>query len=203
VIGVPLVRLLVADGHTVAGLTRAQPDVVAALGAQAITGDVFDANGLARAVSDFAPDVVINQLTDLPDDFAQIAPEPNRRIRTEGNANLIAAANGARYLAQSVAWELTGAAGAAVRELERTTLEAGGVVLRYGQFYGIGTYYEDEPPPHPRIHVDDAARRTVEALEAPSGVIVVVDSPDGSLNRSEDRSRAAGRERRRQDRRDA
>ena len=89
---------------------------------------------------------------------------------------MIAAANGARYLAQSVAWELPGPGGDAVRELERATLEVGGVVLRYGRFYGPGTYSEGAKlPPPPRIHVNEAARRTVESLGAPSGVIVVAE----------------------------
>jgi hypothetical protein len=63
-----------------------------------------------------------------------------------------------------------------VAELERTSLAAGGVVLRYGYFYGPGTYYDgDELPPEPRVHVDTAARRTVEAIGLPSGVLVVTD----------------------------
>ena len=73
-----------------------------------------------------------------------------------------------------MAWELGGDAGAAVREHERAVLDAGGVVLRYGQFTGPGTYYEEEEPSPPRIHVDDAARRTVAALDAPPGSILVI-----------------------------
>jgi hypothetical protein len=41
--------------------------------------------------------------------------------------------------------------------------------------YGPGTYYEHEPPPPPRVHVDQAARRTIEALDAPSGAIAIVE----------------------------
>src|SRR5205814_1090120 len=104
--------------------------------------------------------------------------EANARIRREGTRNLLAAARAAgaeHFLAQSVAWPLPGDAGAAVEELERSVLEAGGVVLRYGQFYGLGTYYEQAPPPPPRVRVDEAARRTVEALGATSGVITIVE----------------------------
>ena len=72
-------------------------------------------------------------------------------------------------------WELGGDAGDAVHEHERAVLGAGGVVLRYGQFFGPGTYFEDEAPPPPRIHVDEAARRTVPALEAAPGVILVTE----------------------------
>ncbi|MFC8527335.1 hypothetical protein [Nocardia sp. NPDC057227] len=58
---------------------------------------------------------------------------------------------------------------------ERAVLGIGGVVLRYGQLYGPGTYYEAEPPAHPRIHVDAAAARTVALLEAPSGIVVLTE----------------------------
>ncbi|MFD4430396.1 hypothetical protein [Nocardia sp. NPDC058497] len=58
---------------------------------------------------------------------------------------------------------------------EAAVLDAGGVVVRYGQFYGPGTYYESTPPEHPRIHVDSAAARTMDLLDAPSGTAVVVD----------------------------
>jgi hypothetical protein len=57
-------------------------------------------------------------------------------------------------------------------------LDFGGVVLRYGQLHGPGTFYEDELPDPPRIHVDEAARRTVELLDAPSGAIVVTETDD-------------------------
>ena len=102
----------------------------------------------------------------------------NARIRRQGTANLLAAARAAgatRFLAQSVAWRLDGDGGAATEELERSVLAAGGVVLRYGQFYGPGTYHEQAPPPPPRVHVDQAARRTVAALEAPTGVLTIVE----------------------------
>ncbi|HET7559476.1 MAG TPA: epimerase, partial [Limnochordia bacterium] len=59
--------------------------------------------------------------------------------------------------------------------LERAVLDFGGVVLRYGRLYGPGTYYEGDPPEPPRIHVDEAARGTIAALAAPSGIIEVVE----------------------------
>ena len=63
----------------------------------------------------------------------------------------------------------------AARDLERQVLEFGGVVLRYGQFYGPGTYYPDERPPAPRVEIGRAAARTVEHLAAASAIIEVVD----------------------------
>jgi hypothetical protein len=70
-----------------------------------------------------------------------------------------------------------------VDEHERVVLEIGGVVVRYGQLYGPGTFYENQRPPQPRIHVDDAAGRTPPLILAPSGVVVLVDDGERA-NRS-------------------
>jgi hypothetical protein len=103
----------------------------------------------------------------------------NARIRTEGNQNLIEAARKSgspKILAQSVAWQLPdGPDALAVAELEASVLAEGGVVLSYGQFYGPGTYNEQGKPAEPRVHIDRAADRTVEALGEPSGVVVITD----------------------------
>jgi nucleoside-diphosphate-sugar epimerase len=189
VIGVRLLPLLAADGHTVAGMTRtaSKAEALARAGAEPIVCDVFDADALRAAVAAFAPDVVMHQLTDLPDDASQIEDfgDRNDRIRQEGTRNLLRAAGdagvpGGRFLAQSIAWELPGKRGENNTAFERMVLDAGGVIIRYGQLYGPGTYYPDPeaPPPSPRIHVDDAARATVPLLDAESGVVEVVE-PDG------------------------
>jgi NAD(P)-dependent dehydrogenase (short-subunit alcohol dehydrogenase family) len=182
VIGVRLVPLFVEAGHDVAAMTRSpeKADALAGLGATPVVCDAFDASGVRRAVVDFGADAIVNELTDLPDDPAELAggTAMNTRIRREGGENLLAAAHalgGIRYIAQSVAWELAGDGGTAVAELERATLAAGGVVLRYGQFYGPGTYWETELPPVPRVHIDEAARQTVPALDAVSGVILIAE----------------------------
>jgi uncharacterized protein YbjT (DUF2867 family) len=170
VIGVRLVPLLVAAGHAVAGLTRSQPELVERLGAEPVVCDVYDAAALAGAVGRFAPELVLHQLTDLPDDEERLgaARPANLRMRTEGTRNLLAAADGARAVVQSTAFPAAGR-----DELERLVSEAGGVVLRYGYFYGPGTWYgkASEAPP-PRIHIDDAARRTVDALDSPPGTVL-------------------------------
>ncbi len=143
-------------------------------------GDVFDAAALTEAVVAFGPDLVMHQLTDLPDDPSLIATQPGRnaRIRREGTANLVAAAQAAgatRFVAQSVAWTVAGEDGAAaVAELERLVLEVDGVVLRYGQFYGPGTYHQGGPPP-PRVHIDTAARLTLPTLSLSATVVTIVD----------------------------
>ncbi len=182
VIGVRLIPLLVSGGHVVAGMTRSSDKVemVRGLGAEPVLCDVFDERALADAVSAFQPELLMHQLTDLPDELDRL-PEfasRNNRIRTEGTRNLLRAARATgapRFLAQSIAW--TPPAGAeAVAEHERMVLDANGVVLRYGTFYGPGTYSgSDGIPPPPRIHVDTAAERTATLLDAPSGVVVLTE----------------------------
>jgi nucleoside-diphosphate-sugar epimerase len=182
-IGVRLVPLLVADGHLVAGMTRSpqKAGLLRELGAEPVVCDVFDAGALARAVAAFGPDLVFHQLTDLPDDAGDLPGffDRNDRMRSEGTRNLLAAAAAAgadRFIAQSISWELrTGSRGSATAEHERAVLQAGGVVIRYGQFYGPGTFHETTPPQPPRIHIDDAARLTMPALGVPPGVTIVVD----------------------------
>jgi uncharacterized protein YbjT (DUF2867 family) len=181
VIGIRLLPLLVADGHEVAALTRSpqKVDELRAIGAEPVVCDVFDRAALTAAVVRFVPDMVMHQLTDLPDRLDQLPEHAarNDRMRTEGTRNLVAAAAAAgagRLLAQSIAWRPAGR-GEAVDEHERLVLGAGGVVIRYGQLYGPGTFYEDELPPPPRIHVDDAARATDDLLDAPPGIVTVKD----------------------------
>lgn len=151
------------------------------VGAEPVLCDVFDRDGVRDAVCAFAPEAVVHQLTDLPDDLGRFREHAagNARIRREGTGNLLAAAHVAgtpRFLAQSIAWALpSGDGAAAVAELERSVLQAGGVVLRYGQFYGPGTYYEQDPPPPPKVDLDEAAVRTVAALDGPSGIVTITE----------------------------
>ena len=183
VIGVRLVPLLVDAGHAVAGMTRS-PDkagLLLELGAEPVVCDVFDAEGLLEAVTAFGPGAVMHQLTDLPDDYARIDETAalNARIRREGTRNLLAAARAARapqFIAQSVAWQPSGDGGASIADHESLVLASGGVVLRYGRFYGPGTYYERKLPEQPRVHVDDAARRTIAALGSDPGILTIADS---------------------------
>jgi nucleoside-diphosphate-sugar epimerase len=182
VLGQRLIPRLVEAGHVVGGMTRSvsKTELLGDLGAEPIVCDVFDREALILAVGGFKPDVVLNELTDLPDDVAKISEHAhlNARIRTEGNRNLIDAARRSgspKILAQSVAWQLPdGPDAQAVAELERSVLAEGGVVLSYGQFYGPDTYNEQQPE-EPRVHIDRAAERTVEALGAPTGVVLIVD----------------------------
>ena len=183
VLGIRVVPLLVAEGHEVRGMTRtpSKADTLRALGAEPSVCDVFDLPALRDAVLDAGPEMLMHLLTDLPDDVSAIDgfTGANARIRRKAHRNLLRAARAADatgFLAESVAWQLPGDAGRAVAELERAVLHVGGVVLRYGQFYGPGTYHGDQPPPPPRIDIDEAARgRPAGALEARPGVLEILD----------------------------
>jgi uncharacterized protein YbjT (DUF2867 family) len=179
VIGIRIVPLLVSARHEVAAMTRSpdKAESLRLLGAEPVVCDVYDADQLTIEVAAFRPEVVMHQLTDLPDDPSRIRElgAANSRIRREGTRNLIAAAQAAgatRFVAQSIAW---GTDHAAIIDLERAVLDIHGIVLRYGQFYGPGTYFEDTKPPPPRIQIDDAANRTVTALDADPGVVTILE----------------------------
>jgi nucleoside-diphosphate-sugar epimerase len=183
VIGRQLVPLLVADGHEVAGTTRSESkaEMLRGLGAEPVVLDVYDAEALRDAVVAFGPDLVMHQLTDLPDDPAEVPSfqAANARMRDEGTANLIAAAKAAgaeRFLAQSIAF-IPGSGPESRERHERRVLDHGGVILRYGMFYGPGTYHPEGEPEEgsPWIEVAAAARRTLDHLEAPSGVVEIVE----------------------------
>jgi nucleoside-diphosphate-sugar epimerase len=185
VIGSRLLPLLLDAGHTVGAMTRSAEKAgrLASMGAQPIICDVFDRSALTCAVRSFSPDLVLHELTDLPDDLQDLATEGsllNARIRIEGTRNLLDALEGSgqtKIVAQSVAWTMrAGPEADAVASLEEAVLAANGVVLRYGLFYGPGTYYEGDRPAAPRVHIDVAAARTLDALDAPSGILTIVDN---------------------------
>jgi nucleoside-diphosphate-sugar epimerase len=113
VIGRPLVPRLVGEGHEVTGMTRTpeKADAVRALGAEPVVCDVLDAERLREAVTAARPDVVVQHLTDVPQDLnprnIKRAYEANDRTRSEGTKNLIAAASVAgarRFVAQNISF---------------------------------------------------------------------------------------------------
>ena len=111
-IGKRLVPQLLDAGCEVFGTTRSERKVaeLRTAGVTPIVVDVFDAPALSRAMTAVRPDIVINQLTDLP---ANLEPSGmaegivrTTRIRIEGTRNLVAAAREAgvrRIIAQSLA----------------------------------------------------------------------------------------------------
>ncbi len=192
-------------------------------GARAIVGDALAEGTWSRAMDECGPEVVVNQLTSLPrtarrSDLVR-GLEATGRLRTGATAALMAAAQGARVrrvVAQSIAFVYRPGPGkrtendplyldgpgqiakvvGPVAKLESATLSAGaveGVVLRYGTFYGPGTYLAPggvfaEMARRRRLpivgqgramfgflHVDDAASATVAALSGPPGIYNVVD----------------------------
>ena len=150
--------LLLGRGHVVAGLTRSQGELVRELGAEPIVCDVYDLPRLKELVGAFDPEIVVHLLTDLPDarDDLPRYRDANARIRREGTRNLLEAARGARFVAQSVAFD----AGPAVGDLERMIPD----FIRLPYLCGAGTYDPDCTGEGDRMHVDEAARLFAEAV---------------------------------------
>lgn len=194
-----------------------------AAGADVAVADALDRHAVDRVVRAANPESVIHQLTDIPARIdprkfrRQFAGTD--RLRTEGTRNLVdaaAAAGARRVVAQSVAFAYA-PAGPGLREekdplyldapggfaptvealasLESAVTGSGidGVVLRYGQFYGPGTFYAANGSLAEMvrkrglplagggnavssfIHVHDAAAATMAALDGPPGTYNVVD----------------------------
>jgi len=165
-------------GHIVLGTTR-RPEraaLLSALGAEPALCDVYESGAFDRLARAFGPDVVVNLLTDL----AGGAGAGNSRIRREGGRIVTAGARaaGARKLVvESVGFPLgSDDAAAAVDVLERDALASGldAVVLRFGRFWGPGTWAPDVAPKPPAIHVEEAGRRGAEfVLGGKAGVHLV------------------------------
>jgi nucleoside-diphosphate-sugar epimerase len=193
------------------------------LGAEPVIADALDAASVSAAVASVRPDVIINELTSLPKHYTptemEAGAERDARVRLEGNKNLLAAARQVgvrRIIVQSTGfWYAPGdgpadeserfafgaspavAAGSQrYAELEamifgRPEFEA--VALRYGFFYGPGTWYRSDGDMGEQVrqrqvpiigdgqgvwnwvHIDDAAEGTVRALDCAPGPYNLVD----------------------------
>lgn len=193
IIGRALVPLLVARGHAVTGTARRRCSIQAleALGARGVIVDVYDRQALIDIVQKTRPEIVIHQLSDLPDDPAQRIAYGARhaRIRREGTRNLVdatLAARARRLIAQSIAFSPTTAEVAdATATLERLVMTCGGfegVILRYGRFYGPGTYFPEGAAPAPAVSIERAAHETVVRVEnTDSGIFLITDSHVGRI----------------------
>jgi len=152
----------------------AEAEISKEIGAEPVLADALDAAAVKAAVGRIRPDAVINELTSLPRHYTpaemKAAAERDRKVRVEGNINLLAALRDAgvrRYLLQSSGfWYAPGAgladesvpfissASPGVEASARTYLELEArasatpgiefVALRYGFFYGPGTWYTRE-----------------------------------------------------------
>src|SRR5262245_48510710 len=90
VIGRRLVPLLVRGLHEVTGTTRdaSKANALAVAGVEPLVVDMFDADRVTAGVIAARPDVIIHQLTDLPQQFDRDrmaeALARNARLRVEG-----------------------------------------------------------------------------------------------------------------------
>jgi nucleoside-diphosphate-sugar epimerase len=110
VVGARLVPALARNGHEVVGTTRTPGKTrrLAELGATPVVLDALDGVAVKEAVAAAAPEVVVHQLTAIPDEvnprkLDQVFAETNR-LRTEGLNHLLDAAQAAgvrRVVAQS------------------------------------------------------------------------------------------------------
>ena len=203
VIGTRLIPALLNAGHHVTATTRkpASTGLLEQLGAVPVVMDVYDVAGTAAAVQEAAPDIILHELTDLGD----YDTEANARLRREGTASLVAAAQAAgvqRIMVQSIAWayqpgqqaaaeEEPVAPGSAVETMEALAGQLPqATVLRYGMLYGPGTWYaaggriaEAVAAGHVPatsavtsfVHIDDAIAATVQALDWPAGAYNITD----------------------------
>ena len=206
--------------------SQEKAEALAEQGVEPAIADVFDSDAVKAVVSRAQPEVVIEQLTALPRTYTpesmNAAAALNHRIRVEGGANVLAAALAAgarRYLRQSIAfWAVRGpgladedtplafdaspgvAAGAReITELEHRLLGNAmeGIVLRYGFFYGPGTWFNPDGDVAKQVrqqqfpiigngegvwswlHIADAAIATIAAAERgnPGIYLIANDQP--------------------------
>jgi len=202
----------------------AKADALRALGAKPAIMDGLDAASVLAAVEAAKPDAILHEMTALNGMNPRQKPDRvfavTNRLRTEGTEHLLAAARQAgvkKFVAQSYAgWPYARSGGliksendpldptpprgieethAAIRQLERMVVDAGGVVLRYGGFYGPGSGLTRDGDQTRMvqarkfplvgggtgiwsfIHTDDAASATLAALERgrPGEIYNVVD----------------------------
>ena len=193
------------------------------MGAEAVTADVLDAASVKAVIQRIRPDAIINELTSLPKHYTpdemEAAADRDRTVRTRGNINLLAAMHDAgvrRYILQSSGFWYAPGAGLATEtaafavdasievaagartyvELESAAFRTPAiecVALRYGFFYGPGTWYTsaDDMGEQVRqrhvpiigkgegvwsfVHIEDAAESTAAALRCAPGAYNIVD----------------------------
>ena len=212
-IGKRLVPVLREARYQVIGTTRSpsRADGLRAAGIEPAVVDVFDRASLIRAVAAARPDIIVQQLTDLPPglDASQMdeGRRRNARMRSEGTRNLVDAAVAAgvrRFVAQSFAWmyapgrephdegdpldirapgtpAVTVTGVAALEHLVLGSPPIEGIVLRYGHLYGPGTG-SDTSGEAPSLHVDAAAAAAVLAIEKGRGGIYNIAEPNSYIS---------------------
>src|SRR5215472_7581702 len=199
-------------------------------GAEGVVANALDAQAVSSAMERLQPEVVIEELTSLPKHYTheemRAAADRDRKVRLEGGHNVQNAAKAAgarRYLVQStgffyapgpglateadsLALSASPAVSASVQtylQIEQRVLNAQGlegVALRYGFFYGPGTWFtaggdvanQAQERKYPIVgsgqgvwswvHVEDAAAATVAALQCAPGIYNIVDDDPSQLS---------------------
>src|SRR3954452_10598779 len=199
----------------------ASAELLRELGARPVRVDLLDARAVRNAVLESEPEAIVHEVTALANakwgrNFDKVF-ETTNQLRTKGTDALLAAAREAgvrRFVAQSFASYRTARQGAPVKTeddpldpapprnarrsfaamayLEQAVTDFGGIVLRYGVFYGAATEGLIEPVRKRQypivgdgggitswIHLDDAAEASVLALEhvGPAVYNIVDDEP--------------------------
>jgi nucleoside-diphosphate-sugar epimerase len=198
-------------------------DALGEFGGRGVVVDALDREAVRRVVLDAEPEAVIDELTSLPRDYDLRDPhlyDANDEIRSKGTPALHDAAREAgarRFVMQSIAFLYAPEGDWVKTEDARVWLDAPppfersirvlhdneqrvtndddveGVALRYGFFYGPGTYYAPDGSIAEQVrkrrfpivgkgegmtsyvHLRDAAAATVAALERGRGIYNVVD----------------------------
>jgi nucleoside-diphosphate-sugar epimerase len=199
------------------------------LGATPVVVDALNRDAICELVMRTEPEVISHQLTALPRDYTPANRDfyaMTSRLRSEATAHLMEAAQRVgtrRFIYQSICFMARPEGPAVLNESapvwddapepfgdacrktldgERITTHTDGVegvVLRYGQFYGPGTYFAadgyfarlarrrqfpivgDGGGTFSFLHVDDAASATVAALTRGSGVYNVADADPAAV----------------------
>src|SRR4051794_36498663 len=200
-IGMRAVRLMLEAGHEVSAIARTEEsaNTLEEQGVNVAVADVFDAEILRGTMALAEPEVVMHQLTVLPDRLggadAAASFAANDRVRIEGTRVLVeaaAAVGAARVVAQSIAFAYApegdwvkdesaplyldapspwGGSVGAVAELERQVLEARGID---GVALRYGTLYG------PGTWYDERSGTIARAARA--GSMPVIGSGDARLS---------------------
>jgi 2-alkyl-3-oxoalkanoate reductase len=173
-IGKPLIAELIRLGYSVTGMTQSDTGAKKLIeqGASATIAEAFNPASIEKALKQSQPEVVIDELTSLPKNPADLPAYSarDRKLRLEGGGNLHQAALACgvhRYIQQGSGFYLKAGPGladesvglavdaspgvaasaqmyAAIEERTLKPQPMEGVVLRYGFFYGPNTWYNPD-----------------------------------------------------------
>ena len=198
-------------------------------GVEGIIANALDAHAVEAAVKRVRPEAVIEELTSLPKHYTpeemRAAAERDRTVRLEGGTNVHQAARVAsarRYIVQSSGFFYAPGSGLA-NETEPLAVQASpavsasartytqveqrvlgtpglpGIALRYGFFYGPGTWFtpggdvanQVRERKYPIVgsgkgvwswvHIEDAAAATAAALDCAPGIYNIVDDDPSEI----------------------